>query len=299
MKQKYIYRVASALLVLLVGGCEKDTFKAQTEFEPSVASLQVVDPEPIVSGTNGSFPVIASTNGAPFTKFSVDHTGDFQGFIGQTTVLVPDDLTVDEHGNFSRPANTIVLQYPITASSKGGDILAAKFNFTDVDGNTISTEARKKVVNFRTNNTQRYFYSTLPWYNFNTGTTYSKVSIFTADEAIRNNLEIYWILKTGQVNYMASPDSEETADAFRTDARYVREEMHHTRFIKLENIQFSEVDDDVLTNLDFTNSTDIIQLENGGLYGVLLQDGRKAVVSARQYSATIFQLTSIYQVSAD
>ena len=297
MRQKYYYLIASVLLVVISGSCKKGTFKAKTTFAPSVASLQVVDPEPIVAGESGTFPVIASTNGAPFTKFSIDLLGDFEGFTGQTAVLVPDDVTVDANGNFSRPATTIVLEYPIKASSKGGDILRARFSFTDQGGGTISTEASKMVVNFRINNTKRYFYSSAPWYNFNTGTSYSKVSIFTAAEDIRNNLEIFWVMKTGQVHFMCSPDSDETAASFATDVRYVRSEMHHTRFIKLNNVQFQDVDDKVLTDMDFANAADIIQLENNGLYGVLLQDGRKAVVFATQYSATVYQLISIYQVT--
>src|SRR5690606_35136410 len=124
-----------------------------------------------------------------------------------------------------------------------------------------------------------------------------KVSIFTAAEGIRNNLEVYWVMKTGQVHFMCSPDSDETAASFSTDVRYVRSAMHHTRFIKLDNVQFSDVGDEVLTNMDFTNSSDVIQVENNGLYGILLHDGRKAVVFATQYSATIYQLISIYQVT--
>lgn len=297
MTQKYYGITASVLIVFLLAACKKDTFKAVTKFEPSVASLQVIEPEPIVAGENGNFPVIASTNGAPFTKFSVDHIGDFEGFADQTKILVPDDLTVDASGNFSRPANTVVLQYPIKASTRGGDTLKVRLNFTDKDGKTISTEASKFVVNFRTNNTKRYFYSTTPWYNFNTGTSYSKVSIFTAAEQIRNNLEVYWVMKTGQVHYMCSPDSDETAASFASDSRYVRSNMHHTRFIKLDNIQITDVNDAVLEGMNFTNSTDVIELENNGLYGVLLQDGRRAVVFATKYSATIYQLTSVYQVN--
>lgn len=297
MRHQYYYLALSISLVLMLGACKKDTFKAKTEFAPSVASLQIIEPEPIVAGENGSFPVIASTNGAPFTKFSVDHLSDFEGSTVQTTVLVPDDITVDANGNFSRPASTIVLKYPMKATTKGGDILKARFNFTDQTGKTISTEASKLVVNFRTNNTKRYFYSTTPWYNFNTGTSYSKVSIFTAAEDIRNNLEVYWVMKTGQVHYMCSPNSDETAASFAGDARYVRDNMHHTRFIKLENIQITDVNDEVLEGMNFTNSTDVIELENNGLYGVLLQDGRKAVVFATKYSATIYQLISVYQVN--
>ena len=261
--------------------------------------MHVVDPEPIVAGEVGMFPLVASTNGAPFTKFTVDHLTDFAGSLEETKVLVPYDITIDASGNLSRPVSTIVLEYPITASTKGGDLLTAKFNFTDGNGNVASTTANKLVVNFRTNNTKQYFYSSRPWYNFETGISYSKTSIFTADEDIRNNLEIFWVLKTGQLNFMCSPDSDEAAAAFATDARYDRDEMHHTRFIKIQNVQFADVGDDVLKALDFTNSTDAIPLENNGMYGVLLHDGRKAVVFATQYSATIYQLTSVYQVTAE
>ena len=296
MKQVYHFLIVCIFSTAILGSCTKNKFQAETKFAPSVLSLQILDPDPIIALEDGSFPLIASTTGAPFTKFTAEHLSDFEGFIGQTTVSVPEDVTVDANGNFSRPVSTVVLKYPMKATGKAGDILKVKFNFIDGKGSSVSKEASKIVVNFRTNNTKRYFYATTPWYNFNKGTSYNKNSIGTAADDIKQNLEAFFVLKTG-VQYMCSPDADMTAAAFVGNANYNRSLVHHTRFIKLDGAQFGDVDDKFLEGMDFSNSVDVIQLEDKTLYGVLLQDGRKAVIYATHYSATISQVISIYQVS--
>lgn len=296
MKQVYNFLIVCIFSTAILSSCSKNKFEADTKFEPTVLSLQILDPDPVIALENGVFPVIASTNGSPFTKFSAEHLSEFEGFIGETTVLVPDDVTVDANGNFSRPVSTVVLNYPMKATGKAGDILTVRFNFITGKGSSVSKEASKIVVNFRTNNTKRYFYTTTPWYNFNTGTSYNKNSIGTATDAIKENLEAFFVLKTG-VQYMCSPDADMTAAAFAGNANYDRTLVHHTKFIKLDGAQFGDVNDKFLESMDFSNSVDVIQLEDKTLYGVLLQDGRKAVIYATHYSATISQVISIYQVS--
>lgn len=297
MKQVYYFLIVCIFSTAILGSCTKSKFKADAKFEPSVLSMQILDPEPIVALEKGVYPVIASTNGSMFTKFTAEHLSAFEGFIGETKVLVPDDVTVDANGNFSRPVSTVVLRYPMQATGKAGDILTVKLHFIDTKGKSVSTEASKIVVNFRTNTTKKYFYATTPWYNFNTGTSYSKVSIGTAEDAIKENLEAFFVLKTG-VQYMCSPDADMTAASFTAnDPNYQRSVVHHTRFIKLDGAQFGDVDDNFLESMDFTNSVDVIELFDKTLYGVLLQDGRRAVIYATFYSATISQVISIFQVS--
>lgn len=296
MKQVYYFLIVCIFSTAILGSCKKNNFKADTKFEPTVLSMQILDPEPIVALEKGAYPVIASTTGSPFTKFSAEHLSEFEGFIGETTILVPDDLTIDANGNFSRPASTIVLRYPMKATGKAGDMLTVKLNFIDGKGKSVSTEASKVVVNFRTNNTKKYFYSTTPWYNFNTGISYNKNSIGIVEDDLNDNLEAFHIVKTG-VQYMCSPDADETAAAFVGNSNYDQSLVHHTRFIKLDGTQFGDVDDDFLESMDFSNSVDVIEIVDKTLYGVLLQDGRKAVIYATHYSATISQVISIYQVS--
>ena len=296
MKQIYYFLIVCIFATAILSSCSKNELRPDTKFEPTALSLQILDPEPIVALEKGVYPVIASGNGSTFTKFTAEHMSDFEGFMAETTVLVPDDVTIDANGNFSRPVSTVVLRYPIQATGKAGDILTAKLTFIDTKGKSISTEASKIVVNFRTNNTKKYFYSSTPWYNFNKGISYNKNSIGTAEDDIKNNLEAFHKVKTG-VQYMCSPDSDETASSFINNSNYDQSLAHHTRFIKLDNIQFGDVNDKVLESMDFANSVDVIELEDKTLYGVLLQDGRKAVLYATRYNATISQVISIYQVS--
>lgn len=278
----------------ILGSCRKNTLESDLKLEPTVLPLQINEPDPVIAQDTGSFPIIASTTGTPFTKFIVEHQSNFPGFIGMTKVKVPEDVTVDENGNFSRPVTTVVLDYPVKATGKAGDILAVKFTFVDENGKSVSATASKIVVNFKSNNTKRYFYASRPWYSFNDGNTYSKTSIGL--ETVKDNLEIFWFMKSG-VQYMCSPNSDEAAAAFVNNPIYDQSQVHQTKFIKLDNTQFADVGDEFLESMDFTNAVNVIQLDDKTLYGVLLQDGRKAVLYATRYSATISQVISKYQVT--
>ncbi len=296
MKQINYFLFVCIFSIVLLSSCTKTKYGAETTFKPTAASLHVVEPEPIISNERGVFPVIASTNGAPFTSFKVEHLTDFEGFPNEIKIHVPDDVTIDANGNFSRPSKTVVVEYPMVAKGKAGNLLSARFTFTDQDGKTVSTEATKIVVNFKTNPTKRYFYATTPWYNFNTGMSYSKATIGTGTEEVKKHLDIYWVRKAPD-NWMVSPNSDLAAASLTGTAGYDRATAPHSRFIKIGDVAIGDVDDNFLENMDFTNSVDEIKLEDKVLYGVLLQDGRKAVVYCTVYSATINQIISTYQVS--
>lgn len=293
MKKANYYLTIFIVLIAMLGSCKKSVLQSDVKLAPTVLPLQINDPDPILAKDTGSFPIIASTTGAPFTKFIPEHLTNFEGYIGKTLVQVPEGVTVDENGNFSRPVSTVVLRYPVKATSTSGDLLTVKFTFVDEKEKSVSATASKIVVGYKTNSTKKYFYATTPWYNFNTGTSYSKTSIGVAP--LKDNLEVFWFIKSG-VQYMCSPNADAAAAAFLNNPIYVRSQVHNTRLIKIDNVQFSDVGDDFLKNMDFTNSVDVIQLDDKTLYGVLLQDGRRAVIYATRYSATISQVISIYQI---
>ena len=293
MKKAHYYFTIFIVLIAILSSCKKNVLQSDTKLAPTVLPLQINDPDPILAKDTGSFPLIASTTGAPFTKFIPEHLTNFVGFLGKTQVLVPEGVTVDENGNFSRPVSTVVLRYPVQATVTAGDLLTVKFTFVDEKEKSVSATASKIVVGYKTNSTKKYFYATLPWYSFNKGLSYSKTSIGL--DTVKDNLEVFWFIK-GAVQYMCSPNADAAASAFLNNPIYDRSQVHNTRFIKINNVQFSDVGDDFLKNMDFTNSVDVIQLDDKTLYGVLLQDGRRAVIYATRYSATISQVISIYQV---
>lgn len=292
---KNLFKISFILLVPLFFSCEKNILSGDGEkLKPSVLPLQLVEQAPIIATDTGYFPILASNTEAPFIKFSVEHMSDFEGFIDQTIVEVAEGITVDNKGNFSEPVSTVLIKYPVKATKKAGDILTVKFTFTDKNGNTVSGTASKIVVNFRTNGSKEFLYGSRPWYSFVTGNAYSKSSI--ADTSLNENLEVFWIRKDG-VQYLCSPNSEETAAEFVGDPDYDQSEVHTTKFIKLDGISFAEVGDATFENMDFSNAVDVIVLQDGGLYGVLLQDGRRAVMATEIYATRYSRVTSKYQIS--
>lgn len=292
---KIIYfKLFLILLIPFCFSCKKNALSGDGgSLKPSVLSLQIQDQQPIIATDTGYFPVLASNIKSPITKFSVEHMSDFEGFLDKVIVELPNGVTIDNNGNFSEPVTTALIRYPVKATTTAGDILTVKFTFTDVNGNSLSTTASKIVVNYRSNGTKEFLYGSRPWYNFITGKSYSKSSI--TDTAVNENLEVFWVRKDG-IQYLCSPNSNKTAAEFTGNPDYDQSEMHETKFIKLEG-SLDDVGDDTFKNMDFTNAVDVIVLEDKGLYGLLLQNGKKAVMATEIYANVYSRVTSKYQIS--
>lgn len=282
---------------LLLSSCIKNVLDKQDKLPAKVMSMQLLDPEPIVAADTGYFPIFASTSGAKFVKFSVEHSSNFQGFISKTFFQVANDVIVNANGEFSKPVASILLNYPIKASLNTGEILTVKFTFTDEDGSAISVSASKKVVNFKTNAAQEFLFVTRPFYNFYTGKA-SAPSVLNNNNPIRDSLDVFWLRENG-IQYLLSPDANKTAQYFATmpTVSYNQSLMRHTKFIKLNGRTLNDIDDEAFAAMDFTNATDVIVLEHKALYGVLLQNGRKAALDTEIYLTIYSRVRSRYQIN--
>ncbi len=294
--KKIFKNIVIVALVLFTFSCEKSLLEGDdTKLGPKVLPMQIAEHEALIASEIGHMLVFANTTDEPFTKFRAEHLSDFEGYMSDVIIEIPYDITVDANGNFSRPIQTVLLKYPVKATTKSGDILKVKFTFTDQKGREVSGISSKKVVNFRTNSVVATLTPTSPWYNFSTGKIASKASIGNA--TIKDDLHVFWMMKDG-VQYLCSPNSDRTAAEFKNLTYYIRESTHHTKFIKLSGVTFAEVDDETFKNMDFSNASDEIVMEHLAMYGLLFDDGRRAVLSTQIYGTVYARVTSKYELSA-
>lgn len=225
-----------------------------------VKPMNTVDPEPIIALNDGTFDILASNPSGAIVSFTVKHSSDFPGTVAGTQVLVANNVTVDAQGKFSEPCPTVLIKYPIQAIGKSGDILEAQFSFTDTKGNVVSTKSRKTIVNFKSWNTLRYFYQTMPFYSFYTGLSYRATS---TKPALKDTMDVFWF-RDNNIMYMSSPNSPRTAQEMALRYKTVVfniEEMNSTKIIKLEGITLVEIDDKAFAKMDFSNAVTIIEAE--------------------------------------
>lgn len=294
--KKSIVALIICLSVISITSCKKNVLTGDKDLLPATAlSMQILENEPIIAADTGYFTVLASTSGAKFMKLSVHRTPDFEGFMEETITQVADSVTVDANGNFSEPVSTILIKYPMVATTKPGDVLLAKFTFTDGKGKTVSASASKIVVNFRTHSKQEFFYASRPWYSFNAGKAYSKASI--GNDELKDELEVYFFRKNG-IRYFCSPDADEAAAEMTSITAYDQNEVHTTKIIKLEGLTFNDVEDATFAAMNFTEAVDVVELEDKTVYGILLQDGRKAAFETVYYSTIYSRVRSKIQITA-
>lgn len=298
MKNIFKLFIISFLAATIFSACTKDVVTDKfTKMPAKAISMQVLDQEPVISGDTAYFSILASDPESKIVKFSVEHQSEFEGYMSLVTTQVADSVQVNDKGELSKPVNTILINYPVKGTKKAGDILTAKFTFTDQAGKTFSVSASKIVVNYRTNAKQEFLYASRPFYNFYTGKAYSR-TVLNNNDTFRDSLDVFWIRENG-IQYLCSPNSDKTAEYFSNvpSVNYVQSEMRATKFIKLDGLTLNDVDDKVLENMDFTNGVDVIVLEHNAVYGVLLQDGRKAALETQIYSTVYSRVRSKYQIN--
>lgn len=276
MKNKIFLIIALACAIC--SSCSvDDQLDTSIQLKFDAKAMNILDPEPIIALENGFFSVLVSHPYGKVKSFTVSHNSGFEGFIDETEVLIANEVTVDANGVFSEPVINALIKYPVKASSIPGDILEAEFTFTDMEGKTVSTVARKKVVNFRSFSTQQYLYITRPVHSFYTGLSYVPT---TAGTTFRDSIDVFWY-RENNVHYIASPNADRTAQEFAArwpTVDFQQTEMRESRIIKLEGISLTEVDDATFASMDFTNAAETMEAEHNGVYGILLWDGRKAAL---------------------
>ena len=298
MKNIFKLVIISCLFTGSFSACTKDIVTDKfTKMPPKAISMQVLDQEPVISGDTAYFSIMASDPESKIVKFSVEHQSEFEGYLSQTTVRVADSVEVNDKGEFSRPVNSILINYPIKGTKNAGEILTVKFTFTDQAGNTFSVSASKIVVNYRTNSSQEFLFASRPFYNFYTGKAYAS-ALIDDNETFRDSLDVFWVRQIG-IQYLCSPNSDKAADFFANvpSVNYQQSKMKATKFIKLDGLTLNDVNDKILGNMDFTNAVDVIVLEHNAVYGVLLQDGRRAALETQIYSTVYSRVRSKYQIN--
>jgi hypothetical protein len=266
----------------------------------SAKAMNIADPDPIIALSRGHFSVLISHPWGKIKSFTVKHNSNFQGFLSETIVSVAVGVTVDANGVFSEPISTAIIKYPINGTAKAGEILEAEFVFTDSDGKSVSVVSRKKVVNFKSFGTQQFLYQTNPLHSFYTGLSYNAASV-NKNSTFRDSLDVFWY-RENNTQYLASPNSNRTAQEFLiryASVPFPQALMKQSRFIKLEGITLANVSDETFAGMDFTNATEIIEGVHNSVYGVLLQDGRKAALEFQLYLTTYSRVRSKVQVAPE
>lgn len=286
-------------IILLIFSCSPENeMDNNIEFPFQALSMQILEEEPLIAKDTGYFTLTASNPNSKITKLSVNHLTEFEGLMERTIVQVPNDISLNAQGELSRPVSTVVLQYPVVATSVPGDVLTAEFTFTDEEGKAAKASASKKVVNFKTNGSPEFLFVSRPLHSFYTGRSYSAINA-DATGTFKDSLDIFWS-RTDGIQYLSSPGSETAANEFASrysTVNYVQSEMQNIKIIKLDGLSLIDVDDELFANMDFSSGVDSIVVDDGAVYGVLLSDGRKAAIEIDIYLTQYSRVTSKVQIS--
>lgn len=118
MKNIFKLIITSCLSTAVFSACTKDVVTDKfTKMTAKAISMQVLDQEPVIAGDTAYFAILASDPESKIVKFSVEHQSEFEGYVSLTTVQVADSVEVNDKGEFSRPVNTILINYPIKVGS--------------------------------------------------------------------------------------------------------------------------------------------------------------------------------------
>jgi hypothetical protein len=277
--KNHIYVFVILSLVGFISCSVDDQLDESIQLEFNAKAMNTVEFEPLIALERGYFSVLVSHPRGLVSSVSVTHQSEFQGFLEESLVLIANDVTIDANGRFSEPVPTAMIKYPVTGTSTPGDILEASFTFTDTKGNTVSTSAKKIIVNFKTFGALEWLFLTRPLHSFRTGLSYAAVN--AANVTLRDSLDVFWF-RENLIHHLASPNADRTKQEFALrygTVNYQQSAMRRSRFIKLPaGITFADVNDQTFADMDFSNAVEVIAGEHLALYGVLLHDNRKAVL---------------------
>ena len=241
-------------------------------------------------GDTISFKVLATTNDVIKRMELTEKSHDFQPLGGKVRFEIVDTISIDENGYFNRDVHSIVVNYPILLNDVSiGDTLSMRLTFTTDRSVRSSVKAQAKVGNYIYNSikmivgghpltaTGGRFYSASRHRPYTEDVYQTKkdsidVVVFSFQGATASEYTIRFM----------SPGSQKTQEQINgmmnaVLLNYDYTTMRNTKFIKV-NLPWMGIGDEEIRQLDFSNATDVIDVDPDDRIGFMTEDGKKGVI---------------------
>lgn len=296
---KYTALLFIASMALSFSACSLDE-----QLKPSddlhVIVMESADTVRPLPGDTIQFKILASTNSGYLERLEIiDKTFDFDVIPEDITFsmvdISKDTLYLDENGYFSRPVKTVMILYPFAVPkdySMVGDVLGMTFQVSNDQGKTATVTSCFKVGNTQ----KRTLFSIRNGYFY--GCVNNRSYQTTDSTFIKNkeNIDLlgYWDETTSKFNLL-SPTSDKAVEVMtdllaNSNIEYVRDSMLTTTFIPC-SIPFDSFNDNHYDRLDFSQGTDVIEVEADDVIAYRNSLGRRCVLHFTYTSAIS---TSVY-----
>ncbi len=205
------------------------------------------------------------------------------------TIVLANDVTVNEEGYLSASVKTAIIEYPITVPSLPGETISLDFTVTAKNGQSQTITSSMLIANFKEKNTsgRAYFYHTFKakgyaFYSTELDAAYGMTpTLATYYKKNIEHIDFYGVSDGATNYYFMSPDEPEIVDNLEAlkDMNYVPSEMRKTLMVKLEGVDYKKAKDKEIMAIDFTNTVGKIQVKKGDVIGFKTADGRKGLLN--------------------